>query len=76
MKYFSWLWKNTGGFRLNIVLRIIFGVGRISLGLLTVWLSKRFIDETIRTGSQDDIVRMIDKCGVGPSVESFAFAGF
>ena len=24
-----------------------------------IWLSKRFIDETIRTGSQDDIVRMI-----------------
>ena len=59
MKYLSWLWNRTDGFRLNIALRIVFGVGRISLGLLMVWLSKRFIDETIRTGSQDDIVRMI-----------------
>ena len=59
MKYLSWLWKNTGGFRLNIAIRIVFGVGRISLGLLMVWLSKRFIDETIRTGSHSDIVEMI-----------------
>ena len=59
MKYLSWLWNRTEGFRLNIALRIVFGVGRISLGLLMVWLSKRFIDETIRSGSQDDIVRMI-----------------
>ena len=59
MKYLSWLWKNTDGFRLNIAVRIVFGVGRITLGLLMVWLSKRFIDETIRTGSDSDIVQMI-----------------
>ena len=59
MRYLSWLWNKTGGFRLNIVLRIVFGVGRISLGLLMVWLSKRFIDETIRTGSDSDIVQMV-----------------
>ena len=59
MKYLSWLWKNTDGFRFNIAVRIVFGVGRISLGLLMVWLSKRFIDETIRTGSDSDIVQMI-----------------
>jgi len=59
MRYLSWLWNKTGGFRLNIALRIIFGVGRISLGLLMVWLSKRFIDETIRTGSDSDIAQMI-----------------
>lgn len=59
MRFLSWLWNKTGGFRLNIALRIIFGVGRISLGLLMVWLSKRFIDETIRTGSDSDIAQMI-----------------
>ena len=59
MRYLSWLWNKTGGFRLNIALRIVFGVGRISLGLLMVWLSKRFIDETIRTGSDSDIVQMV-----------------
>ena len=59
MKYLSWLWKNTDGFRLNIAARVVFGVGRITLGLLMVWLSKRFIDETIRSGSQSDIVQMI-----------------
>lgn len=59
MKYLSWLWKNTDGFRFNIAVRVVFGVWRISLGLLMVWLSKRFIDETIRTGSDSDIVQMI-----------------
>ena len=59
MRYLSWLWNKTSGFRLNIALRIVFGVGRISLGLLMVWLSKRFIDETIRTGSDSDIIQMV-----------------
>ena len=30
------------------------------LGLLMVWLSKRFIDETIRTGTADDVLRMVE----------------
>ena len=59
MKYLRWLWDDTRGFRLNIAIRIILGLGRITLGLLMVWLSKRFIDETIRTGSHSDIVEMI-----------------
>lgn len=59
MRYLSWLWNSTGGFRLNIAFRVVAGIGRVSLGLLMVWLSKRFIDETIRTGSDSDIVRMI-----------------
>ena len=59
MKYFSWLWKNTDGFRLNMAVRIVFGVGRITLGLLMVWLSKRFIDETILTGTDSDVARMV-----------------
>ncbi len=59
MKYLSWLWKNTDGFRLNMAVRIVFGVGRITLGLLMVWLSKRFIDETILTGTDSDVARMV-----------------
>ena len=59
MKYIVWLWRGTQGFRFNIATRIVAGIGRVVCGLLTIWLSKRFIDETIRTGSQDDIVRMI-----------------
>ena len=59
MKYVAWLWRGTKGFRVNIVIRILAGIGRVACGLLMIWLSKRFIDETIRTGSQDDVVRMI-----------------
>ena len=59
MKYVAWLWRGTKGFRVNIVIRILAGTARVACGLLMIWLSKRFIDETIRTGSQDDIVRMI-----------------
>ena len=59
MKYVAWLWRGTKGFRVNIITRILAGIGRVACGLLMIWLSKRFIDETIRTGSQDDVVRMI-----------------
>ena len=59
MKYIAWLWRGTKGFRVNIVARILAGIARVACGLLMIWLSKRFIDETIRTGLQDDIVRMI-----------------
>ena len=59
MKYIAWLWHGTKGFRINIVARIFAGIARVACGLLMIWLSKRVIDETIRTGSQDDIVRMI-----------------
>ena len=59
MRYLAWLWNSTGGFRLNIAIRVLAGLGRVSLGLLMVWLSKRFIDETIVTGSESDIVQMV-----------------
>ena len=39
--------------------RIVAGIGRVSLGLLMVWLCKRFIDVTIRQGTTDDIIMMI-----------------
>jgi ABC-type multidrug transport system fused ATPase/permease subunit len=42
-----------------MVVRVIAGIGQVVLGLLMVWLSKRFIDETIRTGTADDVLQMI-----------------
>ena len=59
MIYFSWLWRNSIGIRWNTAVRIVTGIGQVVLGLLMVWLSRRFIDETIRTGSADDVVRMV-----------------
>ena len=59
MKYVFWLWRNSQGIRWNTAVRIVAGIGQVTLGLLMVWLSKRFIDETIRTGSDDDVMRMI-----------------
>ncbi|WP_290765122.1 ABC transporter ATP-binding protein [Fibrobacter sp. UBA4297] len=59
MKYVAWLWRGTKGFRVNIVTRILAGAARVVCGLLMIWLSKRFIDETILTGTQDDILQMI-----------------
>ena len=59
MKYVAWLWRGTEGVRVNIVTRILAGIGRVACGLLMIWLSKRFIDETIRTGTQDDILQII-----------------
>ena len=59
MKYVYWLWQNTRGIRLNMMVRTVAGIGRVSLGLLMVWLCKRFIDLTIRTGSRDDILTMV-----------------
>ena len=60
MKYFSWLWQNSCGIRWNTVVRIVTGIGQVVLGLLMVWFSKRFIDETIRTGTADDVLRMVE----------------
>ena len=59
MKYISWLWRNSMGIRWNSALRIVAGIGQVTLGLTMVWLSKRFIDETIRTGSADDVLKMV-----------------
>ena len=59
MRYISWLWRNSMGIRWNTAVRIVTGIGQVVLGLLMVWLSRRFIDETIRTGSADDVLRMV-----------------
>ena len=47
------------GIRWNTAVRIVTGIGQVVLGLLMVWLSRRFIDETIRTGSTDDVLKMV-----------------
>ncbi len=42
-----------------MLIRVAAGIGRVSLGLLMVWLCKRFIDVTIRQGTTEDIIVMI-----------------
>ena len=59
MKYSSWIWRNTQGIRLNTAVRIVTGTTQVAMGLLMVWLSRRFIDETIHTGSAHDVTVMI-----------------
>ena len=59
MKYICWLWNNARGIRWNTAVRIVTGIGQVALGLMMVWLSRRFIDETIRTGTADDVMQMI-----------------
>ena len=59
MKYISWLWRNAIGIRWNTAVRIVAGIGQVVLGLMMVWLSRRFIDETIHTGSADDVLKMV-----------------
>ncbi len=59
MKYSSWIWRNTQGIRWNTAVRIVTGTAQVALGLLMVWLSRRFIDETIHTGSAHDVTVMI-----------------
>ena len=59
MNYLVWLWHNARGIRWNMALRIVTGIGHVVLGLLMVWLSRRFIDETIRKGTADDVLRMV-----------------
>ncbi|MBO7130087.1 MAG: ABC transporter ATP-binding protein [Prevotella sp.] len=59
MKYVAWLWRNTRGIRWNMVVRIVTGIIQVALGLLMVWLSRLFIDETICTGEADEVLRMV-----------------
>jgi ABC-type multidrug transport system fused ATPase/permease subunit len=59
MNYVSWLWRNSRGIRWNTVVRVVTGIAQVGLGLLMVWLSRLFIDETIRTGEADEVLRMV-----------------
>ena len=47
------------GIRLNTAVRIVAGIGQVGLGLLMVWLCKRFIDETVMKGTTTDIITMV-----------------
>lgn len=58
-KYLFWTWHHAKGIRLNSLIRIFVGIVRVALGLLMVWLCKRFIDVSIRFGSSQDILLMI-----------------
>ena len=58
-KYVRWIWMNTVGIRLNMVVRIVMGFARVAFGLLMVWLCKYFIDITIHQGTTSDVVLMI-----------------
>jgi ABC-type multidrug transport system, ATPase and permease components len=58
VKYFKWIWHNTLGIRWNTAVRIVAGTAQVGLGLLMVWLCRRFIDETIRTGTAHDVTIM------------------
>ena len=59
MNYVAWLWRSICGVRLNVAFRVAIGTLQVSLGLAMVWLSKRFIDDTIRNGSDDDVFFMV-----------------
>lgn len=59
INYLSWLWRNSRGIRWNTAVRIVTGIGQVALGLMMVWLSRRFIDETIRKGTADDVLQMV-----------------
>ena len=47
------------GIRANTLVRVVAGIAQVVLGLLMVWLSKQFIDVTIRQGDSGDVLRMI-----------------
>ena len=59
MKYIEWLWQNSRGIRWNTAVQVVAGIGQVGLGLMMVWLSKQFIDVTIREGTADDVLRMV-----------------
>lgn len=59
MRYVAWLWLNMRGIRWNSAVRIIIGIGQVGLGLLMVWLSRLFIDVTIRTGTDKEVIWMV-----------------
>ncbi len=59
MKYVRWIWEGMRGIRWNTLIRVVAGITQVGLGLLMVWLSRRFIDVTIRTGTRQDVIFMI-----------------
>ncbi len=47
IRYAQWYWRQTAGIRGQLLMRILMGLVQVGLGLLLVWLSRRFIDVSI-----------------------------
>jgi ABC-type multidrug transport system fused ATPase/permease subunit len=47
------------GIRWNTLIRIVVGITQVMLGLVMIWFSKQFIDVTIRTGTDQDVIFMV-----------------
>ena len=47
------------GIRWNTLIRIVVGITQVMLGLVMIWFSKQFIDVTIRTGTDEDVITMV-----------------
>ena len=52
------------GIRWNTLVRILVGIAQVALGLWMVALSRRFIDETIRTGTDREVWLMVSLLAV------------
>ncbi|MBQ9215798.1 MAG: ABC transporter ATP-binding protein [Prevotella sp.] len=59
MKYVVWFLQYSRGIRWYTAVRVVTGLGQVVLGLMMVWLSRQFIDETIHTGTTNDMLMMI-----------------
>jgi len=47
------------GIRWNTLIRVVVGITQVMLGLVMIWFSKQFIDVTIRTGSNQEVIMMV-----------------
>ena len=59
MKYVAWIIQNMAGIRWNTLIRVVVGITQVVLGLVMIWFSKQFIDVTIRTGSNQEVIMMV-----------------
>ena len=59
MKYVAWIIQNMAGIRWNTLIRVVVGITQVVLGLVMTWFSKQFIDVTIRTGSNQEVIMMV-----------------
>ena len=59
MTYVLWILRNMAGIRWNTLIRIVVGITQVMLGLVMIWFSKQFIDVTIRTGTDEEVVNMV-----------------
>ena len=59
MKYVAWIIQNMAGIRWNTLIRVVVGITQVVLGMVMIWFSKQFIDVTIRTGSNQEVIMMV-----------------